>query len=238
MARMLRMPTEAELRRGPVRDFVTALFESPEDDPFLADVGRLVSRVAPIAQWNSLARVLLHITMPGTPDIYQGDELWNFALVDPDNRRPVDYTGRASSLGSVLEVPASVDAEDILSHRTPKMLVTRRALAARRLHERLFTAGDYRPLRATGPRAGNVVAFARSSEGEHAVVVAPRLVGDLLGQPVAERWRGTTVELPDEIARVQLRCAITGRTAVVRGTRLDLAETAPEMAFGLFLGNR
>jgi (1->4)-alpha-D-glucan 1-alpha-D-glucosylmutase len=243
---MLKAVREAKLRttwtepdqayESALMDFVTALFESPEDDPFLSDVGRLVSRVAPIAQWNSLARVLIHLTMPGTPDIYQGDELWNFAFVDPDNRRPVDYAARASSLGSVLEVPASADAEDIFSHGSPKMLVTRRALAARRLHERLFTAGDYQPLQVTGTRSTNVIAFARSSGGEHAIVVAPRLVGELLGQPAADRWHDTVVELPTNIAQVPLRCAITGRIAVIRENKLVLAKTVPEMAFGLFLG--
>jgi malto-oligosyltrehalose synthase len=244
---MLKAVREAKLRttwtepneayEAALMDFVTGLFESPEDDPFLPDVARLVSRVAPIAQWSSLARVLLHLTMPGTPDIYQGDELWNFALVDPDNRRPVDYGARKSSLDSVLAVPASEEAEDMFSHTSPKMLVTSRGLAARRAHERLFTSGDYQPLRVTGPRSMNVIAFSRSSDGEHAVIVAPRLVGNLLGQPVADRWPGTVVELPTEVARVPLRCAITGRTAVVRDHKLLLAETSPEMAFGLFLGS-
>ncbi len=244
---MLKAVREAKLRtswtepdkayESALMDFVAALFASSEDDPFLSDVGRLVSRVAPIAQWNSLARVLLHLTMPGTPDIYQGDELWNFVLVDPDNRRPVDYAGRASSLGAVIAVPAAVDVEDVFSHGAPKMLVTRRALAARWRHEGLFTAGEYQPLGVTGPRSKNVVAFARSSEGEHAVIVAPRLVADLLGPPAADRWRNTVVELPTNIARVVLRCAITGRIAVIRENKLVLAETTPEMAFGLFLGS-
>jgi malto-oligosyltrehalose synthase len=242
---MLKAVREAKLRttwtepnapyEAALMAFVTALFDTSEDDPFLSDVGRLVSRVAPIAQWNSLARVLLHLTMPGTPNIYQGDELWNFALVDPDNRRPVDYAARELSLGSVAAVPASVEAADIFRHPSPKMLVTRRALAARGAHERLFTSGDYQPLRATGPRSTNVVAFSRSIAGEHAVIIAPRLVGDLLREAVANRWRDTVVELPPDIARLQLCCAITGRAAVIRADELVIAETTPEMAFGLFL---
>jgi (1->4)-alpha-D-glucan 1-alpha-D-glucosylmutase len=242
---MLKAVREAKLRtswtepdfayESALADFLTAVFESPEDDPFLPDVARLVSRVGPIAQWSSLSRVLLHLTIPGTPDIYQGDELWNYALVDPDNRRPVDYTARRSSLGSVPAFSASVNATIALDDASSKMVVTSRALAARRAYERLFTMGDYRSLAATGPRSANVVAFARSADGEHAVVVAPRLVGDLLGQPVPDRWAGTVVDLPTDIGRVQLRCAITGRTAVVRDDNLILAETSPDMAFGLFL---
>jgi hypothetical protein len=68
------------------------------------------------------------------------------------------------------------------------------------------------------------------------VVIAPRLIGELLGQPVADRWRGTLVELPTDIGPVHLRCAITGRAAAIRENQLVIAETSPEMAFGLFLG--
>src|SRR5436309_1945036 len=103
---------------------------------------------------------------------------------------------------------------DIFKHPQSKMLVTTRVLAARRAHERLFTGGAYQALRVTGPRAANVVAFARSLGDEHAVVIAPRLVGDLLHQPVDERWRHTVVEVPSDIARATLRCVITGGAAV------------------------
>jgi (1->4)-alpha-D-glucan 1-alpha-D-glucosylmutase len=234
---MLKAVREAKLRTSwtdpdeayekGLTDFVAAVMQAPEDDPLLVDVSRLVSCVAPIAQWNSLSRILLHLTIPGTPDIYQGDELWNFALVDPDNRRPVDYEARRSTLGSVMAAGVT-DASS-------KMLVTHRILAARKAHEKLFTAGDYVPVRVSGSCASHIVAFSRSIGGNHAVVIAPRLVGDIIRKPIAEKWMDTTVELPDQIGSLSLTCAITGRSAVIRSDKLIVGETTPDMAFGLFM---
>src|SRR5205823_2938789 len=136
-----------------------------------------------------------------------------------------------------LAAPAVASVSDIVSRPQAKMLVAARVLGARRAHERLFTDGAYQPLHVIGPRATNVVAFARSVGDSHAVVIAPRLVGDLLHKPVANRWRETVVELPVDIAREPLSCAITGSVAVVRDNRLELAESTPEMAFGLFLAS-
>src|SRR5256885_14671721 len=81
-------------------NLVAAILEPAEDAPFLSDVARLVSSLAPLAAWNSISRLILHLTSPGTPDIFQGDELWNYALVDPDNRRQVDYDARIAALSS------------------------------------------------------------------------------------------------------------------------------------------
>src|SRR6185436_18193203 len=84
-------------------DFVAAILEPSEDAPFLIDVARLVSHIAPLGASNALARVAVHLTAPGTPDIYQGDELWNFALVDPDNRRPIDYEIRTKAMAELAD---------------------------------------------------------------------------------------------------------------------------------------
>jgi (1->4)-alpha-D-glucan 1-alpha-D-glucosylmutase len=242
---MLKAVREAKLRTSwtdpdpayekALMDFIAAVMQAPEDDPFLVDVSRLVSRVAPIAQWSSLSRVLLHLTIPGTPDIYQGDELWNFTLVDPDNRRPVDYDARRSTLGAVMDTEIHHPEGLKMTDTSPKMLVTHRILAARKTQEKLFTSGDYVPLRVSGSRARNVVAFSRSLDGEHAVVIAPRLVGDVIDKPVAERWTDTVVELPDQIGSLSLKCAVTGRRAVIRDNKLIVGEATPDMAFGLFV---
>jgi (1->4)-alpha-D-glucan 1-alpha-D-glucosylmutase len=121
-----------------------------------------------MAEWNSKARVLLHLTMPGTPDIYQGDETWSFTLVDPDNRQPVKYPAEASS----------------------KLDLTRRILAVRRDYAELFADGSYIPLSVSGPRADNVVAFERRLGDQRAIVVAPRLTG-------SEDWGETDIAVGD-----------------------------------------
>ena len=145
------------------------MLEPGEDAPFLSDVARFVSHVAPLGAWNALARLVLHLTSPGTPDIYQGDEFWNFALVDPDNRRHVDYDARAAALARYrrrsLRCGEDSAAIDLYANRL-KLLVTQRLLDFRRSHADVFTRGAYRPLAARGRRAGHVVAFGRSFEGQ------------------------------------------------------------------------
>jgi malto-oligosyltrehalose synthase len=197
-------------------DFVAAMLDAPEDDPFLSDVSRLVARIAPVAQWNSLSRILLHLTMPGTPDIYQGDEAWNLTLVDPDNRRPVNYTARQSSLGAVESMhPPSVS--EICSHVNAKVWLTHRLLEARRAKPQLFVDGSYRPLIVRGPLARHVVAFERRLDDDRAIIIAPRLVGSLGS---SESWRGTSVQVDDELKK--LRCLLSGQAPVVRDGRIEL----------------
>src|SRR6185503_21353172 len=143
--------------------FIAAVLEPRDDAPFLSDVARFVSRIALPAAWNSLSRIALHLTSPGVPDIYQGDEAWNFALVDPDNRRPVDYAMRAKILSKPL--PEQLDPFD----NQTKLGLTRALLQVRRSNPELFAEGVYRPLIVTGARAAHVVAFVRSLGTTHCV---------------------------------------------------------------------
>ena len=131
---------------------------------------------------NSLGAKLLQLTAPGVPDVYQGSELWDFSLVDPDNRRPVDYDLRRRMLAELDRGAAPVDATG-----AAKLLVTSRALRARRDRPELFTG--YTPLTATGPAAGHLVVADRGG----AIPVATRLPVRLSS---AGGWRGTTIELP------------------------------------------
>jgi len=139
------------------------------------------------ARVNSLGAKLVQLTMPGVPDVYQGCELGGFALVDPDNRRPVDFARRQALLdaldrpGAGDDLPAGLDAA--------KLLVTSRALRLRRAHPDWF-AGRYEPLAAAGPAAGHVVAFRR---GGHAVTVATRLP---VGLARRGGWAETSLRLP------------------------------------------
>jgi (1->4)-alpha-D-glucan 1-alpha-D-glucosylmutase len=140
------------------------------------------------------------------PDIYQGNEVWDFSLVDPDNRRPVDYEQRRRMLGE-LRAATTIDARQVRSlvdhlfDGRCKLYLTWKVLQFRRQHEELFRRGEYIPLRVTGERASNLCAFARRHQGELVVAIVPRLYLRLLGDreepPLgAAVWENTLVELP------------------------------------------
>jgi (1->4)-alpha-D-glucan 1-alpha-D-glucosylmutase len=180
-----------------VKAFVAEILEAGEDAPFLPDVARFVSRIALAAAWNSLSRVALHLTAPGVADIYQGDEAWAFALVDPDNRRPVDYAARASVVDK--SWPAAPDPFD----NATKLGLTRALLHLRREKPSLFTDGAYRALLVRGPRAEHVVAFARSSETDHTITLAGRLLCTLATSETTAWWGDTAVELPPDLQGIR-----------------------------------
>lgn len=202
-------------------DFTAALLEPADDAPFLVDLARLVSRVAPVGAVNALSSLVLQMTSPGTPDVYQGDELPTFALVDPDNRRPVDYDTRRTLLDAL---PACETALGNVCNAALKLWVTHRLLCARRTHADLFARGSYRPLAVAGERAAHIASFARSCGAARAITVAPRLIAELvLGDVPPERWWGDTrVELPSDLSARQWRNIFggttdTGQTSILVG---------------------
>jgi (1->4)-alpha-D-glucan 1-alpha-D-glucosylmutase len=188
-------------------DFVRRILEPGDDAPFLPDVARLVSLAAPIGVSNSLSRIAIHLTAPGVPDIYQGDELWNFALVDPDNRRPVDFDARRRTLPDteVLEEPV-----DPVGNRL-KAFVTRRLLVLRRSVPNLFTSGGYIPLEVTGEQASHIVAFARTEGDRCALTVVSRATGSIPDRESTQWWRDTAIILPQNIDGQDLACQFTRR---------------------------
>ncbi len=172
-----------------LRGFVAALYGDAE---FLAAVEEFVRPLVAPGRVNALATALLKLTSPGVPDVYQGCELWTLTLVDPDNRRPVDYEARRLLLERSRAVLAATAWRDEADSGLPKLLLTRRALLLREREPELFGArGDYLPLAASGARSEHVIAYARGAE-PGAVTVVPRLV---LG--VAGDWRDTRVRLPE-----------------------------------------
>lgn len=172
------------------------------DQQFLALLAPFQQRLARFGLYNGLTQTLLKLTAPGVPDIYQGNELWDFSLVDPDNRRPVDYSRRSGLLASLQEPSPAVvrGLLDTLEDGRAKLALIRQALAVRSRHETLFRDGDYLPLAVSGERAGHLVAFARRWRGEAAIAIAPRLYARLLGDsqrlPLgAEVWGDTWIDL-------------------------------------------
>jgi (1->4)-alpha-D-glucan 1-alpha-D-glucosylmutase len=161
------------------------------DDEFLDDLKAFVAPLIEPGRVNSLSQTLIKLTAPGVPDIYQGTELWAMSLVDPDNRRPVDYEIRRRLLAELEGMPV----EAILRRSDeglPKLYLTRQALHLRRRRPDWFgTEGEYSPMTADGPRRDHVVAFARGRDCG-SISVAPRLPIRLSG-----RWDGTTLTLPD-----------------------------------------
>src|SRR5207244_6907518 len=135
-----------------VRDFVQTILEPSEENQFLHDFLRFQAFVARAGLCNSLSQTLIKITAPGVPDFYQGTELWDFNLVDPDNRRPVDYALRQAILASLRAEPsrnAAALVDRISTHPEDgriKLYLTSRALNFRRDHHQLFTEGAHRPL--------------------------------------------------------------------------------------------
>jgi len=168
-----------------LQDFIQAVMS---DETFLAHLEDFVSGLERPGRINSLARTLIKLTAPGVPDIYQGTELWDMSLVDPDNRRPVDFSLRRELLDRV----STLSPEGILAgmdQGLPKLWIVRQALRLRRSQAEIFGAqGTYRPLTAQGTKAEHVVTFVR---GERAVTVVPRLI---LG--LEDGWGDTSLELP------------------------------------------
>lgn len=170
------------------------------DKDFLADFSRLHKKVAYYGALSSLSQLVLKITSPGVPDFYQGTELWDLSLADPDNRRAVDFSSRVDLLNDLQQ---SSNCNDLLKRWEDgrlKMYVTRKLLHFRRAHADLFRAGEYIPLHVAGARADHLIAFARRLHDRWCIVAVPRLYASLTragSPPLGEKiWKNTRVEIP------------------------------------------
>ena len=187
-------------------DFVTAILTPGKDNLFLDKLQHFQKKVAEYGIYNALAQLLIKMTAPGVPDFYQGTELWDLSLVDPDNRRPVDYAKRLEMLESVQtqwqKQPAAL-IKDLLKKRMDgriKLFLTTRGLAARNYFRNVFRGGLYQPLTVTGEQSEHVIAYARH-KGEHTVItVVPRFLTSLVEPgtlPIGKAvWGDTAIELP------------------------------------------
>lgn len=185
-----------EAYESAVVGFVHDALDVTRRNAFLEAFLPFQATLARIGMVNGLAQTLLKLTSPGVPDIYQGCELWNLSLVDPDNRAPVDYEARRILLDEVEDVVERGAVAGLLERWTDgaiKLAVTRQALILRAEKPELFATGEYLPLEATGERADHVVAYARRSGDDSVVVAVPRLVGRLGETP---DWGNTAIPLP------------------------------------------
>lgn len=188
--------------------FVDVILKASPQNKFLNDFLAFQKRIAFYGAFNALAQALLKIGSPGVPDFYQGTELWDFSLVDPDNRRPVDFTKRDRFLtdlkeGEAAGLPALLSRllADWENGRI-KLFVTAKALGFRRSNSELFLEGEYLPLSASGGNREHVCAFARRKGRTWALLVAPRLLTRLVAPgtlPQGHRvWKNARLVLPRE----------------------------------------
>lgn len=215
--------------------FVEAIVDPTQSARFLEDFTAFQARVAHVGVFNSLAQTLVKITAPGVPDFYQGTELWDLSLVDPDNRRPVDWALRRRLLDELAAARAGGGDSAALVHELVKtkedgrikLDVIRQALAFRGRHRELYDAGDYRLVEVRGAHADHLCAFVRVREPQSAVTVVPRLLARRGGDdlPLGRGyWGDTWLEVP-YAPGTTLRNVLTGErvTASPMESRTGLA---------------
>ena len=206
---------EAALQR-----FVRGALDASRTNPFLTDFAAFITGLERPAAISSLAQTVLKLTVPGVCDIYQGGELWDFSLVDPDNRRPVDWQMRNTLLEQIGKVTPT-DLSAAWQDGREKLFVTARLLDLRRSHAELFASADYEPLAVGDGRNGDrLCAYARRLNGTAVAVVVPRLTYGLLGKSATADFGETELALPGE---ANWRNIFTGATlsgATARATEL------------------
>jgi (1->4)-alpha-D-glucan 1-alpha-D-glucosylmutase len=208
----------APYERG-IAQFIDLLLQPSAGGSFVAELRRFVGQILIPGICNSLSQLVLKLTAPGVPDIYQGTELWDLSLVDPDNRRPVDFAARQALLA---ELTAYADADrpalaaELLRRPADgrvKLLVTSRTLQHRRRNRALFDRGAYHPLAVEGSRARNVVAFARTLDGATSITVVGRLLASVATErslPLGDSaWGDTRLVLPPFMPQSAYREIVT-----------------------------
>ena len=215
-----------ETYESAARELLSSLIERNVDPAVLNSIVAFAERISAAGAVNGLAQTLLKLTVPGVPDIYQGTEFWDFSLVDPDNRRPVDFAARSAGLdnSSISDLTTNWRDGRIKQH------VITRALALRHSNPQLFANGSYEPLAVRGEHADRVVAFARRHEADVAVTVVPRVAsrllvdGDIAFEPGA--WRDTAVVAVPVQARLNV---LVGNELAREGEDIPVAHLFGEL---------
>jgi (1->4)-alpha-D-glucan 1-alpha-D-glucosylmutase len=220
-----------------VREFIVRILDARASAAFLEDFGAFQRRVSHYGLWNSLSQTVLKLACPGAPDTYQGTEVWDWSLVDPDNRRPVDHARLAELLRGLRRAEDSPGhgrgklARELLASREDgriKLYVTAAMLRSRRRQPGLFSAGAYLPLGAAGEKSEHLFAFARRAGAAWAIVAVPRLLTRLApgghGTPLGpEIWSDTRLPLPD-LPDLRWEHLFTGERVDAAGSSLAAAD--------------
>lgn len=208
-----------EIHENAVLQFLEGLMDDDPSNRFRRDFLQFQEKIAPYGAVNSLAQVLIKTTAPGVPDFYQGSELWDWSLVDPDNRRPVDFGKRVTLLEELRMQEARGRCAlltDLVQHWRDgriKLFLTDKALDYRRQRAELFLDGSYLPLAASGARARHIISFARQKGAAWALTATPRWIAQA-GWPAnigkwGTLWENTVIVLPEDAPR-QWRNVLTG----------------------------
>jgi len=216
--------------------FTEKLLTGEEGELLRAALSKTVSSIAAAGALNGLAQTLLRMTVPGVPDLYQGNEFWDFSLVDPDNRRPVDYAAREQALQEPLP-PVELLA-NWRDGRIKQALIAE-VLNLRVEHAELFRRGSYQALEVLGSQAHNVLAFAREHEGKQAIVIVPVRCATLLEnsavpQVDALRWGDTRVVLPFAASDTNLK-GLFSSSAVTKNRELNISDALGDVPVNLFI---
>ncbi len=229
-----------------VQHYIVRVLDPQTQGAFLDDFRVFQRRLSHHGLFNSLAQTLLKITAPGVPDTYQGTELWDWSLVDPDNRRAVDYKRRYDMLQALRERLAAAGedrralVQELLTQKEDgriKLYVTTLALNCRRMHPGLFSSGSYTPAQGRGAQGQYVFGFSRCQGHRAAIVAVPRLIGGLLAgthdAPLGEAvWQDTRLLVPGVDARWDWRNVLTGEPVV-----FATDDSQPTLALAELLGH-
>lgn len=217
-------------------EFIETILRHDSPLPFRHSFEGFVEKVIPAGLWNSLSQTLLKLTSPGVPDIYQGTELWDFSLVDPDNRRAVDFGLRRRLLNG-LRAPSengNLDAREFAKRLVVdvrdgriKLFTISQTLKERRRRSELSERGDYVPLQITGRNRDHACAFARVWQDQWCITVVPRLVVPLLtswdAAPLGPgSWHDTRLVIPGELVPSRMRNIFTGSPVATRTPSAEL----------------
>jgi (1->4)-alpha-D-glucan 1-alpha-D-glucosylmutase len=213
-----------------MRDFVAKILDDAPRNKFLPIFLPVAKEIVRLGAINSLAQTLLKLTAPGVPDVYQGNEIWDYSLVDPDNRRPVDYNMRTEMLESL----ASATPGELMqswSDGRIKMFLTQRILRFRRENSDLFHRGEYLPLPASGTFVESCVSFLRHLGDKWVLLIAPRLSSRVGFPPISVSWGDTAIELPKKFSLKNARDLFTSQSRPLRDHQVRLAEALSMLPF-------
>jgi (1->4)-alpha-D-glucan 1-alpha-D-glucosylmutase len=215
-------------------------------NPFFESLQKFMPSVKYFGAINSLTQTLLKLTCPGVPDVYQGQEMFDFSLVDPDNRRPVDFQLRQQSLDRLKQEESSGPEffpsllRDYKDSRI-KLWLTQKLLNLRREQPDLFRRGNYIPLAAHGGKEEHVIAFARTYRGRFVVVAAPRFAYSLMkgaeAPPLGHAWNHTGLAVDVKLGNSALCNVFTGESVPVRnGNTVLCSDLFAHLPFALLTG--
>lgn len=221
-----------------VKNFIQKILDKNSNEAFLDSLNSFCNRIQDYGMLNSLSQILIKFTSPGIPDLYQGNEIWDFSLVDPDNRRAVDFIKRKELLDSL---DAACLNEYLKSPKNGKikLFITQQTLRLRRSLPDLFTKGCYLPLSIAGPKENHLIAFARALDEKIVIVIASRfftfLMKDFSSCSDGRVWKETFVEVPIEFTKRKFKDIYTADELVLDSLHVPLERVFSKMPFAVLV---